>query len=284
MLLSPFLWKQTTVLTVAVLALAAYGTGARADAGRLGRDAAPASTARQRDPHPRLREATRNSPGPARPGSQLWIRRYNPDHNDSRASAVAVSPDGRRVFVAGNSATSSYEAATVAYGATSGKQLWASRYHGFATGVASATAVTVSPDSRTVYVTGWAEEGVDYLDYLTVAYNVATGRELWAELYDGSGSGEDNAYAIAVSPLGNEVFVTGMSLGIGNEDYATVAYNTATGAQLWVSRYNGPANGADVAGAVAVSPSGNEVFVTGTSDGTATGRPDFATVAYDAVT
>ena len=52
--------------------------------------------------------------------------------------------------------------------------------------------------------------------------------------------------AIAASPDGATVFVTGGSTGIGSaNDYATVAYRAATGAQLWVSRDNGPGNGDD---------------------------------------
>ena len=87
---------------------------------------------------------------------------------------------------------------------------------------------------------------------------------------------------MAVSPGGTRVFVTGSSQGTGSgQDSATVAYNAATGAQLWARRYNGPANGNDYALSVAVSPGGTRVFVTGSSQGVGSGS-DYATVAYSA--
>lgn len=58
------------------------------------------------------------------------------------------------------------------------------------------------------------------------------------------------------------VFVTGTGSGRNlDDDYATVAYNAATGARLWVQRYNGPGNGNDYADTMAVSRNGT-VFVT----------------------
>jgi hypothetical protein len=84
---------------------------------------------------------------------------------------------------------------------------------------------------------------------------------------------------MGVSPTGKTVFVTGFSTTAkSGQDYATVAYNAATGAQLWVKRYNGPGNGFDAATSAAAGPNGN-VYVTGTSDGT-TSQSDFATIAY----
>ena len=60
------------------------------------------------------------------------------------------------------------------------------------------------------------------------------------------------------------MFVTGARAGrAADSDYATVAYSAATGGQLWVSRYHGPASGFDGADSVAVSPGGATVFVTG---------------------
>jgi hypothetical protein len=53
------------------------------------------------------------------------------------------------------------------------------------------------------------------------------------------------------------------------------------GAKLWVTRYNGPANGFDLASSVAASPDGSKVFVTGSSQGSTSHR-DYATAAYKA--
>jgi len=117
--------------------------------------------------------------------------------------------------------------------------------------------------------------------YVTVAYSAATGRRLWVSRF---GNGGDGASAVAVSPGGATVFVTGFSDNGG--DYATVAYSTATGRQLWVSRYNGPGSGFEAAApqSVAVSPDGATVYVTGTGSGGGGALAGYATVAYRAAT
>jgi DNA-binding beta-propeller fold protein YncE len=87
---------------------------------------------------------------------------------------------------------------------------------------------------------------------------------------------------VTASPDGTTVFVTGASSGTiaGQVDYATVGYNAATGARLWVKRYAGLAKGGigTHAYSVAVSPSGSTVYVTGESGNDSV----YATVAYSA--
>ena len=223
----------------------------------------------------------------AAPGARLWVARYSgPGNGDDQAFSVAVSPGGSRVFVTGTSqgATSHYDSATVAYSAATGAQLWARRYNGPGNGDDHAYSVAVSPDGTRVFVTG-TSEGVGHsaFGYATVAYNAATGAQLWARRYNGPGKG-GVAWSLAVSPGGTRVFVTGSSQGSGSGgDYATVAYSAATGAQLWAQRYNGPGNDNDYALSVAVSPGGTRVFVTGSSQGSGSGG-DYATVAYNAAT
>ena len=165
-----------------------------------------------------------------------------------------------------------------------GSQLWVQRYNGPGNSFDAASSVAVSPGGSRVFVTGASQGTRSGPDYATVAYSAVTGARLWAARYNGPGNGSDAASAVAVSPGGGRVFVTGASQGTrSGPDYATVAYSAVTGARLWAARYNGPGNGSDAASAVAVSPGGSRVFVTGASQGTRSG-PDYATVAYSAVT
>jgi WD40 repeat protein len=146
-------------------------------------------------------------------------------------------------------------------------------------------ALRVSPDGATVFVTGYSQGDDFYADYATVAYDVTTGAQRWVARYNGPGSGYDNAADLAVSPDGSVVVVTGNSDSSGPDsaqDYATVAYEVATGAQRWASTYDDPLHSYDYATIVRVSPNGDDVFVSGYAG--ASISFDYATVAYDMVT
>ena len=216
-------------------------------------------------------------------GARLWAARYNgPGNGFDSASSVAVRPGGATVYVTGTSyggAATGDDYATVAYSAATGARLWVQRYNGPGNGNDAASSVAVSPGGSRVFVTGASQGTKSGPDYATVAYSAATGARLWVQRYSGPGNGDDAASAVAVSPDGSRVFVTGASRGAATTGYLTVAYSAATGARLWVQRYNGPGHGNDMLlSSVAVSPGGSRVFVTGlTGPG-----PDYATVAYSA--
>jgi len=137
----------------------------------------------------------------------------------------------------------------------------------------------VSPDGSTVFVTGESSGGPTGKDYLTVAFAAATGRLLWAARYNLSF--RDSARTLSVSPDSSAVFVSGYSVSDTNLDIETIAYDAATGEQLWKSRYDGPRHQEDQANAMAVSPDGSRVYLTGFSEGSNRAR-DIVTLAYRA--
>lgn len=133
-------------------------------------------------------------------------------------------------------------------------------------------------DCGRVFTTGWEEVG-GVSAYGTVAYDAATGTQLWSAVYR-SGAW-DEVYDIGASADGDRVFITGRCCGgpAGGWQFATIAYDAATGERLWASRHDGadPAV-TDLALSLDVAPDGSRVYVTGVS-----GR-NAHTIAYDAGT
>jgi uncharacterized delta-60 repeat protein len=156
------------------------------------------------------------------------------------------------------------------------QQAWISTYDGDTADDDGGQAVALD-DLGNIYVTGYSYGSDNYPDYATIKYNAA-GERLWVARYDGPASDEDWALDLAVGRSGS-VYVTGWSRGNGTEpDCATIKYDS-NGNQLWVARYDGPANGYDRAYAIAVDYSEN-VYVTGWSQGNGTDA-DYVTLKYD---
>jgi PQQ-like domain len=211
-------------------------------------------------------------------GARAWVKHSHGRRIDT-AVALAMNPDGSTVFVTGTSvgATPGGDVITVAYEASSGAKLWGRRYDRARSDTAAD--VEVSPDGATVFVTGASvRRSTSGFDYVTIAYDAATGATRWAARYERSR--DDLAMAVGVNGDATVVVVTGVSIRVTTDgDYATVAYDATTGAELWVERYHGRANGFDQATALAVSPNGSAVFVTGSSLRAASSH-DFTTLAY----
>lgn len=193
-----------------------------------------------------------------------------------RGTRIAVSGDGSKVFVTGESVCNSscgtgggFDGySTVAYDAVTGEQLWASQYAEAGPGAYS---IAVSPDGSTVFVHG----GVPSDDAsTTVAYDASTGAQLFVIQNAGLLVPWN---ALAVSPDSSTVFVatttdpTQPPCG----DHVT-AYDASTGSQLWAAVY--PNCTWDRNLAIAISPDGSTIYATGS------GNLGFSTVAYDAST
>jgi uncharacterized delta-60 repeat protein len=207
-----------------------------------------------------------------------WVATYNGPGNDNDwADAITVDASGN-VYVTGQSGdtTTNNDYATVKYD-SSGNQVWIARYDGPENENDYAGSIAVDA-SGNVYVTGRSYSSDTHYDYATVKYD-PNGSELWVARYNGPGDGHDNTSAITVDAEGN-VYVTGFCYSGDNVnfDYATVKYDSS-GNQLWVARYDGPANMQDYASSMALDSEGN-VYVTGRSRSSES-NIDYATVKYD---
>lgn len=263
-------------------------------------------------------------------GSLLWAAHWDgrPDGTDN-GKAIAVAPDGSEVYVSGvtTSPLGDLDYVTAAYGAADGRALWSSVYAGpKEKGSDAVFGLAVNPVRDLLYVTGWSDGVVEYdADYATVAYSLghaagggdgkdkgsckppsgkgsgqdkdkdcsapvegpAAGQQMWVARYDGVGQHKsDRANAVAVSPDGAQVYVTGDSYsGPGGNayGYATVAYDAGTGVQRWQSRFDGGRGGFNSANQIVATAT--RVVVGGQASAPdATNGNDATSVGYDAAT
>jgi hypothetical protein len=149
------------------------------------------------------------------------------------------------------------------------------RYNGPSDDFDVAAAIAVDRAGN-VFVTGYQCSYLTLTDYATIKYG-PDGDSLWVRHYDGPGHLWDAANAMVLDTSGN-VYVTGYSGDIyGANDYATLKYDSL-GNWPFLHRYDGPANGQDLASAMAIDDSGY-VYVTGYSQGDGTDY-DYATIKY----
>jgi outer membrane protein assembly factor BamB len=124
--------------------------------------------------------------------------------------------------------------------------------------------------------------GTTSIDYLTIAYDLVTGKELWRRRFDAPTHDADRASGVGATHDGSKVVVTGESFIQDNYyDIVTLAYDAATGQTLWKQSYDGPWHGEDYPAhsVLAISPDDAAVYITGTSS-TGVNVTDMVTVAY----
>lgn len=186
-------------------------------------------------------------------GEQVWATSYDGPGTPqvgvsiNEALSLAVSPDGRRLYVTGGSSlvALAFEFATVAYDASSGTELWDARYNLPGHRHARADVVLASPDGSRVYVTGQSG-AVSQLtclgsvcaplygnNFATLAYDSETGQTLWVARHQEKGSDPFFLLSAALSHTGNRLYVGGTfanlphetSLLSNFEDYGVLAYD-----------------------------------------------------------
>jgi hypothetical protein len=186
------------------------------------------------------------------------------------------SKDGSTVIVAGTGTQTNNDDCIVVAGldAKTGTPRWVTRAPTQLS--TDASAMAISPDGKTIYVTGYITLRPDLQSrpfnyFYTMALSATNGRVAWVKQYLGGGANINLATAIAVSPRGDKVYVTGGSQRLGPYqvlpmDWVTIAYNARSGSSLGLTRYSGAAGGQNLPLYMAVSPRGDQVVVTGVSE------------------
>src|SRR5437870_2366533 len=180
------------------------------------------------------------------------------------ATGVAVSPDGRNIYAAGEIddalAVFHRDSAT---GALTFVEVQKAAVGGGVDGLLGAKAVAISPDGAHVYAAGSLDNAV-----AVFGRDAATGKLTFTEVQrEGQNGvlGLFGAKAVTVSPDGANLYVAG-----GYDDALVVfGRNPETGMLTYLQKLEdgvGGVNGLNGADAVAVSPDGTHVLVTGSVD------------------
>lgn len=212
-------------------------------------------------------------------GTQQWAATYNSTGN-SEATSLAVDDKGN-VYVCGftTGASGNINFCTIKY-TKEGQQQWANIYDGGPHLEDKAYAVVVDKTNN-VYVTGYSNvvhnSNQTNTDYITIKYK-PNGTQDWVALYNGTGNGDDKAYAIAIDKF-NNLYITGSStVSNGVTDCVTIKYNH-DGDQKWLARYHGQGYGAG-GNAITVDVKTN-IYVTGWANEMLNSNADYLTIKYE---
>lgn len=217
---------------------------------------------------------------------------------DDSGDAVTLSPDGSVLYVAGTAtySTKDSDVSVHAFDTSDGALLWNATYGGAGTSSYKGDfgrAIAVAPDGSAVYVTGALySSAATGFDYVILAYSSAGARQ-WAATYHGNGNPTltDDPAALAVTPDGRTLLVTGQSYGpkgsdgfTTSYDWATQAYDAATGSLLWTTRTDLGLHESDQPYAMAISPDGAFVALTGKTSNTTVNGVQMTTLVLDVAT
>ena len=195
-------------------------------------------------------------------GTPVWTATY-PDCDGDGHMALALSPDGSRIYMVG----SHHEFDVVAWNASTGAQLWATTNPGMTVDGDTMPQLAVSPDGTEAVVVGdpLCTPRCRDTPLLTAAYDAATGTRLWESRYDSDAT--NLPMDVAVSADSSLVFVTSQEQMPCWPPWCTttpvnaplIAYDAGSGAEAWVTDYQN-----DSSFALAVSPNGSNVYIAGT--------------------
>lgn len=213
-------------------------------------------------------------------GAEQSARTYaGPGGGPDRAWAIEVDGAGNAIVVGDSlGAGTDYDLVVLKY-APDGTIVWVQRYDGPGSGFdGTDQGVCLALDASGNVFTGGYSVGLG-TGYDSVVLKYAPdGTLLWEARTDGLAHATDNCTWIRTDDSGN-AYVAGRMTNPGTGADIFVQKYDPSCSLLWEQRYDGPANGFDLAAGLALGP-GNEAVVTGFSYGSGTDA-DAVTIQYD---
>ena len=210
-------------------------------------------------------------------GTQLWQHTYNgPFGGLDQATGLRLDSNGD-VLVGGSVQTGStdYDYVALKINGNSGAQEWVYIHTG-SDNFDECRAVEIDNQDRFI-LTGARENSSTYQRFMTVVLDNG-GVPAWSNTYSPITSNRHVANAVTVDDNDN-IYVAGESFTSGNDlDYRVVKYNQS-GAQAWVTSYDGN-NLIDSPKAITLDNDDN-IIVTGTSYLNVTVEEEITTVKFD---
>lgn len=158
-------------------------------------------------------------------GNFQWFQSYNYAANTYEQPWDVITDSLNNIIVTGqgvvSTSTPTNDYVTVKYNAA-GIFQWASRYNGPANNNDWAYAIALD-DSLNIFVTGSSKGSGTLSDVATIKYDPA-GNQLYALRYNNSLANKDDA-GKAIAVQNGDIYVTGGSMNITNEDYITLRYS-----------------------------------------------------------
>ena len=215
-----------------------------------------------------------------------WIATLSSSSYDSYGRSIVVSPDGKYIYICGQSIgyfseTNQYRmSGLIAKYDSSGNLQW-QRTLAFIEPIIF-NSIVISPDGNSIYVCGTNTNGVIGLDDIIIAKYSSSGDLLWKNLYGDMDN--DSGYSITISPDGNSIYVCGSTYSVdshSNERNCIIAKYDSSGNLQW-QRTLGESITDDEYG-ITISPDGNSIYVCGSTNsvGTMLVSAKFLIAKYD---
>ncbi|MBI4042005.1 MAG: cadherin-like domain-containing protein [Deltaproteobacteria bacterium] len=222
-------------------------------------------------------------------GKQLWRVEWDRAGLHDRIVTVRVAPDGNVIAFGHGGLAPETHLFVAKYKSDTGERLWMTT--ALSGDPSQGSEVIYAQDgildaSGDAYITGrWyarqpkAAESTAVSATLTLKVNGATGSQVWGDLRNSGGGGENSGVALAFDSSEN-LYVSG-HITVGSDQWVLLKYNPA-GALVWgtpASEGGGTANGQDRPTHGIVTDSLGTPYVGGYSENTGTGR-DYTVIRY----